>query len=128
MDELNGHPLPSEQGLSARLIRNFGVKDYAALKGSQIFLTNLRENGLVTDNNIVRLESVFRQVDIKPDAALIASIATASLQNNFIQKDSTTYIEIPVPLKGGKKAFIRIPEDYTTEDCERIGKFIEALK
>jgi len=127
LDELNGHPVPSEQGLSARLLRSFGIKDYAANKAAIVFLTNLKENGIVGADNIVRID------DEKPvftPAAKNDIPVTPAADNTAIISPIPTpgYIEIPVPLNGGKRAYIKIPEDYKSEDCERIAKFVDALK
>jgi hypothetical protein len=125
IEDLNGHPLPSEQGLASRFIRNFNIKDYAASKAAGIFLANLKENGLVGPDNILKLFSDVQNLKVNPPI-------TEPLKNsNNVEekiKSEPGYIEIPVPLNGGKRAYIRIPEDYKTEDCERIAKFVEALK
>lgn len=130
IDELNGHPLPTEQGLSARLLRSFGIKDYAANKAAQIFLINLKENGFVTPNNILQVTSD-NKVDANKGVQTQNGVSRIEKEETVLPKEQplpSGYIEIPVPLNGGKRAYIRIPEDYKTEDCERIAKFIEALK
>lgn len=127
LDELNGHPLPSEQGLSARLLRSFGIKDYAATKAALIFLNNLKDNGIVGGDNVVRIA-----LDVvQPPSSNGNGTSTASATPppaSEVQPPAPGYIEIPVPLNGGKRAYIKIPEDYKSEDCERIAKFVEALK
>jgi hypothetical protein len=127
IDDFNGHPLPSEQGLSARLIRNFQIKDYAASKAALIFISNLKDSGLVSSNNIVNIGVVPSQdLTDKNSSKKDFSIDTGKLDST--PEKEVGYIEIPVPLNGGKRAYIKIPEDYKPEDCERIAKFVEALK
>lgn len=126
LEELNGHPLPTEQGLSARLLRTFGIKEYAASKAANIFLQNLRENGIVGLDNIVRLNS--HQTNPAVNANGNKTSVTPVAPQPVVALTQTGYIEIPVPLNGGKRAYIKIPEDYKAEDCERISKFVEALK
>jgi hypothetical protein len=125
IDEFNGHPLPSEAGLSARLLRSFGIKEYAADKAAQVFILNLKGSGFIDSNGNLKVPSEQDpkvQQNSRDNGVLIESP----------KKDpppiTPGYIEIPIPLIGGKRAYIKIPEDYKPEDCERIAKFVEALK
>lgn len=126
IDECNGHPLPSEQGLAARLLRNYGIKDYAAARAAQIFISNIKDNGFIVDDVVVVSTSDNNSMQKKdePNAVTTPQVETPVITVQPI----VGYIEIPVPLNGGKRAYIKIPEDYKPEDCERIAKFVEALK
>ena len=126
IDEFKGHPLPSEQGLTARLIRNFDIKDYAAAKIAAIFLNNLRDNGFVGADNVFRVPNGSERNEQVVEKQEVHSNVIAGQQPR--QETTPGYLEIPIPLSGGKRAYLKIPEDYTEPDCERIAKFVEALK
>lgn len=135
INEFNGHPLPSEQGLSARLLRTFGIKEYAATKAAQIFITNLRNNSLVNGNNILNVSKEPTPSAKNDNGEAVQRNGGNGAGNHFTPDQlhqplppPPDYIEIPIPLSGGKRAYLRIPEDYKPEDCERIAKFVDALK
>lgn len=123
IDEFNGHPLPSEQSLSSRLIRSFGIKEYAVNKAAAIFLYNLREYGFVTADGILKMPGA--EIE-KSETIKLPVITQPEAEKPKLPESG--YIDIPIPLQSGKRAYLRIPEDYKIEDCDRIAKFVEALK
>lgn len=142
LDEFEGHPLPSEQSLANRLIRSFHIKDYIATKAAQIFIANLHENYLLTSDGLVRVlakqpppgpstivsSPKKEENPYQPQLNLPPAVTDEPVQVSLQRSREVEYIEIPVPLKSGRRAFIKIPEDYKPEDCDRIAKFVEALK
>lgn len=122
--EFDGHPLPPEQSLSARLIRSFGVKDYASEKTASIFLNNLRTAGVVQDN-ILKFGGA---VPVGGDNSKLDASNGVQDPPALPKMPPPGYIEIPIPLPSGGRAYLRIPENYKTEDCERISRFVDALK
>jgi len=124
IEEFNGHPLPSEESLTSRLIRSFGIKEYAVKKAASVFLNNLREYGFVAADGTLKLlnNQASEEEPAKP------SVPPSTVVEQKQLPPPPGFIEIPIPLQGGKRAYLKIPEDYKTEDCERIAKFVEALK
>jgi len=101
---------------------------------ANVFITNLRENGLIDEQNSLNIGILkSKKADEKPfvaDKTPTPSVVIPPKKDEDIPtgNSDTEYITIPVPLKMGRRAFIKIPEDYTSEECERIAKFVDALK
>lgn len=133
IDEYNEDVIPNIAVLGTILFRKYNIMEKAAEKAAEIFINNLKSLGLLNQENRLFLtrtgQSQNSEEIIIIDSADKNSGMPPLLPPQFnTQIISTEMIDIPIPLKSGKKAFLKIPEDITPEDIERVAKFVDALK
>jgi hypothetical protein len=130
-NDFTGHVVPSNNGIANIFIRK-GLKEIAATRLAEIFITNLKEYGLVNQNNILSYASPETGVDKKNNNTINGENSTPETKKTK-EEDSIQLkpgiVDIVIPLKSTTvKAHLLIPEDYKEEDLDRIAKFVEALK
>lgn len=131
--------IPSVEVLSTVLFRNYGFIDRVSRRIAEIFITNLSDYGLLNAERIIQVHLIENNQDNQEEnLEIVDEQAITNIEN--VQKAlpapvttnaeilSTEIIEIPIPLKGSRRAFLRIPENFQPEDLDRISKFVDALK
>lgn len=124
--------LPSEIGLANMLDRNFGVKGGAATIAARIFLKNVKSLGLITEGNLLKIDSYITFVEATNDNETLTSPPVKEMSNflltqtsnikEFAPKFSTR--EIPVFYGVDREAKAILPADFTNEELK---KFIKVL-
>lgn len=143
INDLQEKQLPSASGLANILDRKYEVKGNASTLASKVFFKNLEELGLISDNTF-SFDGKLEPAEVLGDEEAPNDVETESNQqrnsNNSepspklyllnplppqkIKEDLSGFIEIPIPLKGGLKAKLLMPEDYTDEDIMKVHKVI----
>lgn len=124
LEDYRGHTVPAQGGIANNIARTWDLKDTIANRVAEIFLKN------VGDFNLTNLkgELTLQPAGDKPkDDAGSPGGNQVPPPKPLIQPSEDT-IEIPVPLKNGKRAYIRLPEGYNDGDLKRISKFVDALR
>jgi hypothetical protein len=128
------HIVPPVTGLTNVILRKYDFKDKIAERAAEIFLQNLKDFGLLNANNVLILNPSFALVRKEEGETIIEDetkeetrLKDTPIEHSILENPEV--VNIVIPLKsGGKKAHLLIPDNYTTEDLERIAKFVEALK
>ncbi len=142
--DLKDKQLPTVSGLANILDRKYGVKGNASEIAAKVFYKNLEALDLIRDNSFSfdrDIESVEiiddedavieqeievnpnpnqNQVKEQPPLYLINPPKDHSKNND----DNIGFIEIPIPLKDGRKARLLMPEGYTDEDISKVYKVV----
>jgi hypothetical protein len=117
IQDYSGHSVPSLSGISNNIHRGFDLKTQIAQKVAELFVRNLNDFNLVDLSGQLTLKpNVKKQEQEKPKDDVV---------NPPDEKNS---VVINIPLKDGRKAYITIPENYTSADLLKISKFVDALK
>jgi hypothetical protein len=101
---------------------------FALSRPGGLTIPNLKEYGFVNEGHLKMPGSVAAGSD--PAAPLAKDPAKNGEEpgDRPPLPPQPGFIEIPIPLQGGGRAYLKIPENYKPEDCDRIAKFVEALK
>jgi hypothetical protein len=129
-NEYSGKVLPTAQGLTNFLIRKYGYTQQLAQKATETFYQDLRSNNLLNGSNVLGISTQ------KPPA----NNRRENLDEEETGRNGTSadeypgdLIEIIIPLKNTmdgtkRKAVIKLPEDYSDKDIDRIAKIVKAYK
>jgi hypothetical protein len=133
--EYNNHNVPSTMGLSTTLFRRYGLHESASTKAAQVFLGNLNFYKLIGSDNVLCFDEIMVSNENEVDSVVVSEQPVK--ENQTIMKSlppstnaelmTTDYLEIPIPLKVGK-AYLRVPENATEEDFQKIARVVEAYK
>jgi hypothetical protein len=121
LDDYVGHTLPAQSGITNNIARTWEFKDAISSRVAEIFLKNVNDFNLVNGRGELLLK---RPTEKPADPPPIVQ----QKNTEHPKPPSDGSIEIPVPLKNGRLAHIRLPNDYTDTDLRRISKFVDALK
>lgn len=137
-EDYTGQVVPTIVGLKNRIQREYSLKENLAELVANIFLENLKSFNLLNSKNVLINSPAFalqRKAQIeeeeKDTTEKPATDISAAVSEPFQQKQPNTsdFIEIPIPLKSvALNATLILPRNYTTEDLQRISKFVTALE
>ena len=120
INDLNGKYLPALDGFAIHLKNDYGLNPNSAEKAAKVFLENARSLNII-DNN--RLKIIYKnggsdQSDKKTEKP--EDLPPTPVKHEF---PADNLFELPIPLGGGRKAFIRYPlEDLKKRDIKIIVK------
>lgn len=131
LSEYNGRVFLTQQGLINILLRKYNFKENIAQRISDLLFKNLREYSLLNSSNVLNLNlpkenKVNDKNDDSFDGGRSKEQETKNDKND--KNDENGILEITVPLKNKKKAFIRIPEDFDDNDIDKIARIVKAYK
>lgn len=126
LDNFNGHQLPSDVKRFANTLKEspYGVNENSAEKAAKVFFENCRSLNLLV-NNTLRYSTAI------PSPSPLANgtekhIPPAS--HNKPDEDEALF-ELPIPLPGKRKAYLRYPIDtLTARDINVITKALAFIK
>lgn len=141
--DLKDKQLPTQSGLANILDRKYGVKGNASAVATKIFFRNLEDLNMVSNNSFsfdLEIEpaeileedenasGVFESGNPTPNQSQTKEQPPLYLLNppksKNKEEENIGYIEIPIPLKDGRKAKLLMPEGYTDEDIIKVHKVV----
>lgn len=128
--DFTGHVVPSNNGIANIFIRK-GLRETAAIRLAEIFITNIKEYGLINQSNILSYSNPEAGSDKNNNSTKGENSKPEDLKvkEEVPVQAKPGIVDIVIPLKSTTvKAHLLIPEDYKDEDLDRIAKFVEALK
>jgi hypothetical protein len=141
--DLKDKELPTQAGLANILDRKYSVKGNAAALATKIFFKNLEDLYMISNNsfsfdleieptelldeddNSNRMFENTNQGTNQPQTKEQPPLYLLNPPQSHIKQDENLrYIEIPIPLKDGRKAKLLMPERYTDEDIAKVYKVV----
>lgn len=136
IDGHNGKILPNEEGFCNLLKTDFKLNPNSVLRATKVFFENCEDLKIIDPSKRLRyfLPHISNS-DVNVSNGHTNGSADNDLKNKnedqkkeYLKQGIENPLEILIPLKNGRKAFLLIPEDYTDEELTRVSKFVEALK
>lgn len=138
--EYNGKVFPGVQEMNKFVSEKYNIKNSVASRIVEILFENLKEYKLINASGILSLDAaapetieneqntIERQTEIVFEKAMEQPAPLAA--DTIIKNNSTNVemFEIIIPLKNKSKAFLKIPEDHTNTDLEKIARIVQAYK
>lgn len=127
--EFEFHTVPLE-GVRNHLIRDHGYTNDLAEKLAQIFIDNLKENNLLDSRGVLMsgVQFISTPEEIIEDPYQKPQVQETPIIPDSSGKDEDTLFELPIPLPGKRRAFLKYPVDtITRKDIKVITKALEFI-
>lgn len=133
LKEYNGRVFPDKEELNSILIKKYNLKKTVSNRVIEILFQNLKDYGFINDNNVLMMyfdkrDTINRDkkiISVKPEEPVAALTANSLIE---IKKENSDMIEILIPMRNKMKAIVKIPENYTNSDLDKILRIIQAYK
>lgn len=141
--DLKDKQLPTQSGLANILDRKYEVKGNASAVATKIFYRNLEDLHMISNNQFsfdleIETAEIFEETEGENGVFENPNLNTNQNQTKeqpplYLlnapkekpkQEDYSGFIEIPIPLKDGKKAKLLMPEGYSDEDIIKVHKVV----
>ncbi|HTA62001.1 MAG TPA: hypothetical protein VK835_06075 [Bacteroidia bacterium] len=130
--DYNGKILPANEEMFVNLfVTNYGMIKTSAEVATKIFTKNAKALGVIDGSNRLRYLIPVANAGGSGEASPVDNKQNTPA-NNGGSNDAPTpqdgMVQILIPFKNGRKAYLHIPEDYSDDELTRVSKFVDALK
>ena len=133
--EYDGKSFPGKQEVKRFIDQKFDIKNTVSKKIVEILFQNLNEYKILNNSNVLPFDIAEPHI-IAKEAKIVFKKPVKEFQFdplpvNIIDKtqnENADMIEIIIPLKNKLKAILKIPENHTNADLEKIARIVQAYK
>lgn len=132
--EYENHVLPQMEGIKNFILRKYELKENVAKRAAKVLFDNLNDYSLLNTRGALILSIVGSHGNndsLNVDAPRIAQNpkdTDTKGKDGLDSEEEQEVIEIPIPMKNKKLAYLTFPVDYTDSDMDKIARIVQAYK